>query len=186
MKAKRWIPAFSLHSLYNHEKENIHLAGDSMFHFRDYHGADVSLAFEENAFGREPDHLFVICRLEGKWLLTHHKKRGWEFPGGKREKGETPQQAAIREVMEETGGKVSSLDLIGEYRVIGAGSSFIKRIYFAQIAFCEQKEDYFETYGPVVEEGDLLAQRFKEHYSFIMKDDVVKLSLRHMETAGFC
>jgi A/G-specific adenine glycosylase len=33
----------------------------------------------------------------------------WEFPGGRLEEGESPQQAAIREVMEETGWQVSNL-----------------------------------------------------------------------------
>jgi 8-oxo-dGTP diphosphatase len=157
-----------------------------MLHFQDYHGGYVSLSFEENAFGREPDHIFVICRMDRQWLLTDHKNRGWEFPGGKRESGETAQQAAVREVMEETGGKVSSLHFVGEYQVRGTDSCFIKRIYFAPISFCEKKEHYYETNGPVFEERDLLVQRFKEHYSFIMKDDVVKLSLRQLEAAGYC
>ena len=40
----------------------------------------------------------VICRFFDQWLLTRHKERGWEFPGGKREPGETLEVAAFREV----------------------------------------------------------------------------------------
>lgn len=55
----------------------------------------------------------VIKRSDGKVLLghrrdDHYRRPGeWEFPGGKAEKGETPQQAVVREAFEETNLKVS-------------------------------------------------------------------------------
>ncbi|MFN3921646.1 MAG: (deoxy)nucleoside triphosphate pyrophosphohydrolase [Caldimicrobium sp.] len=54
----------------------------------------------------------AFIEKEGKVLLVKRpifKKRGglWEFPGGKIEKGETPEEAIIRELQEELG-------LIGE------------------------------------------------------------------------
>lgn len=37
------------------------------------------------------------------WLMVLNKKRGWEVPGGKIEDGEKIDEAALRELFEETG-----------------------------------------------------------------------------------
>jgi 8-oxo-dGTP diphosphatase len=159
----------------------MHLVEDIMKHFKDLNGAEVSLSFQENAFGQEPNHVLIVCKYKGKWVLTDHKQRGWEFPGGKREEGETLEQAALREVMEETGGKVQSLHFIGEYEVKDERGSFVKRIYSAELKEILNQKDYFETNGPVLIEGDLLSEVSKKHYSFIMKDEVIRLSLEQIK-----
>ncbi|MRI34424.1 hypothetical protein EOPP23_15655 [Endozoicomonas sp. OPT23] len=55
----------------------------------------------------------VIVRHQGKVLLgrrvNSHGTGQWAFPGGHLEYGESPQQCAERELMEETGLTVSSL-----------------------------------------------------------------------------
>ena len=47
----------------------------------------------------------VICTAcQGKWLLSRHRDRDtWETQGGHIEPGETPMQAAVRELYEESG-----------------------------------------------------------------------------------
>lgn len=47
----------------------------------------------------------VVCsRYEGKWLLSRHRNRDtWETQGGHIEPGETPMDAARRELYEESG-----------------------------------------------------------------------------------
>lgn len=42
---------------------------------------------------------------EGNILMVRHPDRGWEFPGGHVEEGETPEAALMRELQEEVGGK---------------------------------------------------------------------------------
>lgn len=51
--------------------------------FKDYYHNTVKLSFEEKPFSSHPKHVWAICRYQGKWLLTEHEDRGYEFPGGK-------------------------------------------------------------------------------------------------------
>jgi 8-oxo-dGTP diphosphatase len=50
----------------------------------------------------------AVVEMEGRFLIGQRGAGGplpgmWEFPGGKVEPGETPEQAAVRECHEETG-----------------------------------------------------------------------------------
>ncbi|RHZ36398.1 class I tRNA ligase family protein [endosymbiont GvMRE of Glomus versiforme] len=56
----------------------------------------------------------IIQNKEGKILMLKEKKWGWIFPGGKIEEGETPLQAAKREVFEETNLVVEKLKKVKE------------------------------------------------------------------------
>lgn len=148
--------------------------------FKDVNGNDVNLSFKQNAFSTEAKHVLVICQFGDQWLLTKHSKRGLEFPGGKMEVGETIEEAAIREVYEETGAKVSSLIFIGEYEVVEESHSFVKAIFFARVKELDVKNDYLETDGPALVEDPLLAKRFQSEFSFIMQDEVIERALKRI------
>ena len=65
----------------------------------------------------EPTHLVSVAALvtndAGKILLVKSPLRGWEYPGGLIEPGETFQQALHREIMEEAGVQVEITGFIG-------------------------------------------------------------------------
>jgi A/G-specific adenine glycosylase len=63
----------------------------------------------------------VIGNLEGKFLIDRRPDHGllgglWEFPGGKREPGETLTEALAREIREEMGVRIEVLGKIGTIR----------------------------------------------------------------------
>jgi 8-oxo-dGTP pyrophosphatase MutT (NUDIX family) len=112
--------------------------------------------------------VFVVW--DGKVLLHRHRKLGmWLPPGGHIEEGELPDEAAVREVWEETGVRI---ELVGERREdvtdpvqlhrpagvqlenIEPGHQHIDLIYFAKApGSAEIREDFSDEkvgwYGPV-------------------------------------
>ncbi len=148
--------------------------------FFDYYRNKVKLSFKNEPFSKNPKHVWVICRYGNKWLLTHHRTRGLEFPGGKVEEGESAKEAAIREVNEETGGIVDYLHYIGQYYVNGKAGHVTKNVYYAEIKNLEEHPTYFETLGPIL--LDHLPEQIKEdkQYSFMMKDDVLSQCMTYI------
>jgi 8-oxo-dGTP pyrophosphatase MutT (NUDIX family) len=63
----------------------------------------------------------------------------WAFPGGRREKGETPGQNAVREVMEEVGLPIKLTRELGKYVI--AASGFEITCFAATAATMELKLD---------------------------------------------
>lgn len=57
----------------------------------------------------------VIFNEEGKVLLVKNPRKGWEYPGGMVEQGETVAQGLIREIKEESGVDVEIVNLVGVY-----------------------------------------------------------------------
>lgn len=57
----------------------------------------------------------VICRQNREILFVRKRNAKWNLPGGRVEMGETPLQAAIREMAEETGMTFDELSYVAQY-----------------------------------------------------------------------
>jgi 8-oxo-dGTP diphosphatase len=152
-----------------------------MKQFYDSNGNSVELSFCLTSFNEKSEHVFIICQYENAWLLTNHKKRGLEFPGGKVEQGESLEEAARREVFEETGATVGELKPIAVYRVNDPNGAFVKTVFWGKVTSLNESDNYHETKGPVVVEGDILKLRFRDDFSFIMQDQVIEECLTFLE-----
>lgn len=154
--------------------------GFFMIQFTDYYQNKVILSFEDHPFSSSPMHVWIICKYRNFWLLTNHRDRGLEFPGGKVEKNETPLEAAKREVFEETGGIIEDIQYLGQYKVLGKDKTIIKNIYVAKIKEIKPKKSYYETKGPVLLEELPKDIQQDSRFSFIMKDGVLTNSLEQI------
>ncbi|GAA3320173.1 hypothetical protein GCM10020331_030070 [Ectobacillus funiculus] len=97
------------------------------------------------------------------------------------EDGEKPEEAAVREVREETGGIVSYLQYIGQYKVSGRDKIIIKNIYFATISDLQDHTHYNETNGSVLLKKIPDDIKEDKRFSFIMRDDVLRHSLAYIQ-----
>ena len=57
----------------------------------------------------------LVTNEKDEVLLVKSERRGWEFPGGQVESGESLPQALIREIWEESGATVEVVDIVGIY-----------------------------------------------------------------------
>lgn len=76
----------------------------------------------------------IVARYNDKWaFVRHHQRHTFEIPGGHIEEDETPDEAARRELMEETGAIKFSIECISTYSVTQESDTRFGKLYFADI-----------------------------------------------------
>lgn len=95
-------------------------------------GAKVSRVFPRDTFPMMK-YVVVFSRWNGRWLFSRHRERAtWETQGGHIEPGETPLQAAHRELFEESGAK-GRLRYVCDYWAADDQGSSVGAVFLAEI-----------------------------------------------------
>lgn len=138
----------------------------------------VTLYYDPYEHDIRPQHVLIIAKYHGKWLLTKHRTRGIEFPGGKVEANEGLKEAAIREVYEETGATIKDLSYVGEY-VVDAQPPFCKVVYTGQVVEIEEQHSFMETSATLLWTTEEFVTSMQ--LSFHMKDEGILLLMQRVE-----
>lgn len=91
----------------------------------------------------------IMATYNGKWIFCMHKERTtWENPSGHIESGETPLQAAKRELYEETGAVDFDIEPLCDYYINGEQNGWKFKgngqVYFAIVHDLDELPDYSE------------------------------------------
>ena len=96
----------------------------------------------------------ISARYKNKWIFVrHHLRTTFEIAGGHIEKGETSHEAACRELMEETGAVLFSIECVATYSVNKDSETGWGRLYFADIT----------EIGPIPDISEIAEIIFSDH-----------------------
>ncbi|MEC0268590.1 NUDIX domain-containing protein [Paenibacillus anseongense] len=118
----------------------------------------------------------LICAFyQGQLVLVRHHSRGWELPGGMREKSESVLQTVRREMQEEAGGELDAIERIGQYLIFENDHLvFVKNIYISTVRILGALPSGFETDGIMLADAIPKQVEIMNDHTFspYMKDNV--------------
>jgi len=118
------------------------------------------------------EYVVIIAKYYGKWILCKHKKRDtWETAGGHIELGETPLEAAKRELFEETGAVLFDINPIFDYRAGDEGLETNGMVFYAEIT----------EFGNLPESEMEKIKHFKELPENLTYKDITPILFQYLE-----
>lgn len=140
------------------------------------HSGDIKIYLSEEVKNNLEDSngALLVPFYNGNLVMTYHpRRRGWEFPAGIREEGETILECATRETYEQTGAELSEIRPIGYYTVQRENEIFKYAIFVGKVEKFNPKPRWSET--------DLvkLFDRLPENISY--DDDVYSIIIDYIE-----
>ena len=120
-------------------------------------------------------YVVIGARYRGEWIFVRHAERKtWEMPAGHIEKGESADQAAVRELFEEAGAVRSNLTHICDYSVTVQNKTEYGRLYGAHVETLDPRLEHeidellFTNQLPLnltyPEVQTILFERAKQHF----------------------
>ncbi|KRE82534.1 hypothetical protein ASG89_14885 [Paenibacillus sp. Soil766] len=145
--------------------------------FHEFAGAlpNQHILLSKECLIEEVNCVLIFAFYQGKLVLVRHNCRGWELPGGSREEGESVIQTVIREMYEEAGGELASIERIGQYLIYEKNRlAFVKNIYISKVSSLRALPGGFETNDVMLLDAVPTQQAIMNDLTFspLMKDNV--------------
>jgi len=94
----------------------------------------TEILFSETKPG-DISYVVIGVRHNDSWLFIKHRERGgYELPAGHPEKGESAEEAAIRELMEETGAEEFDISPLSYYTVAADSEKTHGQLFLARVS----------------------------------------------------
>jgi 8-oxo-dGTP pyrophosphatase MutT (NUDIX family) len=121
----------------------------------------------------------AVIEKDGRYLLVEEFSQGAAVinqPGGHIEAGESPEDAVLREVLEETGCRVVCGDLIGVYLFVHPQScqQFLRIVYVAEYLDCDENRSLDDG---IIERRWMSREEVEEHQRVLRTPVVLRCIL---------
>jgi len=127
----------------------------------------------------------IAAIYRGHWIFVRHRDRiTWEIAGGHIEKDESPEEAADRELKEETGAVEFKMHPVATYSVEADGKTGYGRLYLAEVRTLKAVPDVYEIAEIMISENMPDKLTYPDIQPFLFKKIAYLLKPFFLEQAG--